>query len=161
MGHLPMKKDIFVDNNAAKCFANPMDDEYKQFILWLARFNSHDPDNNAHLVVCTQLIGEYMRTSSHCTSQTNIAALLDKLTRQNRLMVIGNTDIRRFKLQYFRKSIIKTMSCNSADRNYIAVVLLSDRKMALTLDNKFRNDLISFPGFKVIAERRPELIPYK
>lgn len=30
-----MKKDIFIDNNIASKFSNPLDPEYKKLIKWL------------------------------------------------------------------------------------------------------------------------------
>ena len=45
-----MKKDIFIDNNIACRFSNPMDPEMKKLIAWIMEYEegSH---NNAMLVV--------------------------------------------------------------------------------------------------------------
>ena len=32
-------KDIFIDNNIAKNFGNPMDEEYQKLIRWLQKFD--------------------------------------------------------------------------------------------------------------------------
>ena len=40
------------------------------------------------------------------------------------------------------------------------VVCLSERKYALTRDDKFTEDLKNFPGFKVLVCSRPQDMPY-
>ena len=45
-------------------------------------------------------------------------------------------------------------------RNHIPIVLLSERKYALTKDKNFTYDLENFPGFKVLVSSHPENIPY-
>ena len=45
-----MKKDIFIDNNIACRFANPMDPEMKKLIDWLMK-NVEGSDKNAIMVV--------------------------------------------------------------------------------------------------------------
>ena len=60
-----MKKDLFIDNNIAKNFSNPQDEEYIKLTKWLINFDSSDienKDNYAHLVVSKKLLGEYNRT---------------------------------------------------------------------------------------------------
>ena len=61
------RKDLFIDNNIAKNFSNPLDPEYKKLIKWLIEFNSNPKkhDDNAHLVVSQKLIAEYYRTMGH------------------------------------------------------------------------------------------------
>ena len=46
-----MLKDIFIDSNVAKNFANPLDPEYKKLVNWLMNFDEDNQTNNAHLVV--------------------------------------------------------------------------------------------------------------
>lgn len=45
------KKDIFIDNNITKNFANPLDPEYKKLIKWLMAFDEQDKAKNAYLVI--------------------------------------------------------------------------------------------------------------
>jgi hypothetical protein len=54
------------------------------------------------------------------------------------------------------------MSCNQEDKEHVPVVLLSERKYALTFDINFTHDLLNFPGYKdkVRVEKQPENLPY-
>ena len=49
---------------------------------------------------------------------------------------------------------------NSEDREHIPVVLLSDRKYALTFDEKLTADLQKIPSFTAIVGKKPSDIPY-
>ena len=153
-------KDIFIDNNITKNFANPVDPEYKKLIKWLLRYERNNLPNNAILVVCKKLLVEYGRTSSSSKSETNIWVIIDILGRQGRLDTKKNKDIKEFKRKHFTSRIKKCLSCNIEDWEYIPVVLLSFRKYALVADDNFRYDLNNFPGFSVRAEKRPEDLPY-
>lgn len=153
-------KDIFIDNNVAKNFANPLDPEYKRLIAWLIAFNENDIANNAHLVVSDKLLAEYGRTAGFAYSATNITVIIGKLTREGRIVKIGNQKIKEFKRRYFTKTVVRRLTCNREDRNHIPVVLLSHRKYALSRDDNFRNDLESFPGFSVLTAKRPQDLPY-
>jgi len=158
-----MRKDIFIDNNIAKNFSNPMDPEYKRLIQWLMAFNpdkSGEDENAAYLVVSNKLIAEYQRTSGLAHSPTNITIIISKMTREGRLIKVTNEEIKEFKQKYFRKKVIKNLTCNREDRDHIPVVLVSERKYALSLDNNFIYDLTHFPGFVVLAVKRPESLPY-
>lgn len=53
-----MKKDIFIDNNIACRFANPMDPEMKKLINWIMK-NEEGSEDNAILVVSDKLLHEY------------------------------------------------------------------------------------------------------
>ncbi|MDY6785065.1 MAG: hypothetical protein SW833_21400 [Cyanobacteriota bacterium] len=77
-----MKKDIFIDNNIAKNFANPLDPEYKKLIKWLLT------QNDAYLVVSVKLLQEYKSTCANATSPTSIPLIIDRLTRDGRLLKI-------------------------------------------------------------------------
>lgn len=154
------KKDIFIDNNITKNFANPLDPAYKTLITWLIRFNEQDKRQNAYLVVSNKLLAEYFRTSGHAHSSTNITVIINKLQREGRLIKISNQQIKEFKRKYFTKKVSKKLTCNQEDQEHIPVVLLSDRKYVLSLDKKFCDDLINFPGFIVTAKRRPQDLPY-
>ncbi|MGE5343195.1 MAG: hypothetical protein ACM3SY_17120 [Candidatus Omnitrophota bacterium] len=154
-----MKKDIFIDNNIAKNFSNPMDPEYKSLIQWLMAFNPGNPEN-AYLVVSQKLLGEYSRTSPP-SLKFNIWAIINQFIREGRLIKKTNEEIKEFQRQCFTKKRIKDLRCNNEDHCHIATVLLSDRKYALSLDDNFIYDLRSFPRFKVKVEKRPEDLPYR
>ena len=156
------RKDIFIDNNIAKNFSNPLDPEYKQLIKWLIEFNSNPQkhDDNAHLVISQKLIAEYYRTMGHAASGNNIAVIINLLTQQGRLNRITNEQIKGFKQKYFTNKIKRRLTSNEEDREHIPVVLLSDRKYALTLDEKFTDDLLNFPSFTATVGKKPSDIPY-
>jgi hypothetical protein len=149
-----MLKDIFIDNNIAKDFCNPVEPEYKNLIKWLMY------DSTAYLVVSKKLLVEYFGSTSHSPSLTNITIIIDKLQREGRLCTISNEQIKEFKRQYFTNKIRKKFTCNKEDQEHIPVVLLSDRKYVLTLDQKFTCDLLNFSGFKVIVCDKPQDLPY-
>ncbi len=155
-----MRKDIFIDNNIAKNFANPLDPEYKKLIRWLIAFEAENQEMNAYLVVSNKLIAEYQRTTGLATSATNITVVINKMTREGRLVKISNQEIKAFKRQYFTKKVRRRLTCNREDQDHIPVVLLSERKYALSLDENFINDLVNFPGFMVTAAKRPQDLPY-
>lgn len=154
------KKDIFIDNNIASNFTNPMDKEYKKLIKWLMLYNEKE-DTDAYLVVSNALLGEYNRSSMGNFSGTNIAVIVDKLTREGRLDKITNEQIKDFESEYFTKKMQKNLTCNTEDRKLIPVVLLSVRKFAITLDEKFKKDLDKFPQFNATVAKRPEKIDYE
>ncbi len=155
-----MRKDIFIDNNIGKNFANPLDPEYKNLIQWLMAFNPNNAGKNAYLMVSNKLIAEYQRTSGSASSLTNITVIISKMTQEGRLVKISNEQIKDFKRKYFKKKVVRNFTCNKEDHDHIPVVLLSERKYALSLDDKFISDLIKFPGFVVLAAERPEKLPY-
>ncbi|MDX2282800.1 MAG: hypothetical protein NW241_01500 [Bacteroidia bacterium] len=150
-----MKKDLFIDTNIASRFANPADPAYKKLIRWL--FNNPE----AHLAVSNKLLQEYIASSRNAASDSSIPVLISALTREGRLVKINNDQIKRFKQQYFTKAQCRKLRSNSEDRNHIPVVLLSDRKYALSIDELLIQDLLSFPGFTVRAERRPDRLLYE
>lgn len=156
-----MKKDLFIDNNIAKNFANPMDAEYKKLIRWLMK---NDPINsavNAYLVVSNKLLAEYNRSVSFSSSASSIPIIIEQLTREGRLIKINNADIKEFQRRYFSKKVLRDLRSNREDHDHIPVVLLSDRKYALSLDKDFIYDLVHFPGFHATVEKRPEKLPYE
>ncbi len=156
-----MKKDIFIDNNIAKNFSNPMDEEYKKLIRWLMKNDLTNSAVNAYLVVSNKLLAEYSRSVSFSTSDTSIFIIIDRLTREGRLIKINNADIKEFQRRYFSKKVLRDLRSNQEDHDHIPVVLLSDRKYALSLDEDFIYDLVHFPGFHARVERRPEKLPYE
>lgn len=155
-----MKKDIFIDNNIACRFANPMNPEMKKLINWIMK-NEEGSDDNAILVVSDKLLHEYMASSQGTYGSTSIPMIVSKLTKEGRLLKISNAEIKEFQRTYFKKKVEKALRSNQEDRNHIPVVLLSDRKFALTNDEKFTYDLEHFPGFQVLVSSRPENLPYE
>ncbi|NJL58427.1 MAG: hypothetical protein HC887_01010 [Desulfobacteraceae bacterium] len=155
-----MRKDIFIDNNIAKNFTNPLDPEYKRLIQWLMAYNSENSSKNAYLMVSNKLIAEYQRTAGTSASATNITIIIAKMTREGRLIKITNEQIREFKRRHFTKRVERNLTCNKEDRDHIPVILLPERKYALCRDNQFIHDLTYFPGFVVVAEKRPQDIRY-
>jgi hypothetical protein len=153
------KKDIFIDTNKVKGFSNPLNIEYKKLLIWLKE--SNDDNNEAYLVVSKKLLGEYKRTMGHAASGNNIAGIIDLLTRQGRINEISNDQIKEFQREYFTKTVERKLLSNEEDRELIPVVLLSDRKYALTSDKKFTKDLEkTFAKFKPTVGKTPSDIPY-
>ncbi len=74
-----MKKDIFIDNNIAKNFSNPIDNEYKKLIRWLMKNDLEQPEQNAYIVVSQKLINEYSRSSTNAKSLTTITVIISKM----------------------------------------------------------------------------------
>lgn len=159
-----MKKDIFIDNNIASRFKNPADPEYIKLRDWLVLYReikNGEEDTNAHLVVSNKLLHEYSRSNQNIKDGQNIILIIGRLQRQGRLIKIDNQAIKDFQQEHFTKKTEKKLSCNQEDREHIPVVLLSNRKYALSIDDAFVKDLLNFPGFKVLACKRPEEMPYQ
>ncbi len=154
-----MKKDIFIDTNIASRFTNPMDKEYIKLIEWILKYDKDSP-NNAYLVVSNKLLAEYNRSIMNSHTNTSLYVIINSLTIQGRLIKITNAQIKEFQRIYFTKKTVKQLRSNSEDREHIPVVLLSERKFALAIDDNFVYDLKNFPGFIVQAEKRPENLPY-
>lgn len=158
-----MKKDIFIDNNVACRFSNPMDKEVIKLIEWLLEFKTENfnKENNAHLVVSKKLFGEYYRSAGEAKSNTAIPVIINKLTQEGRLVNISNVEIKDFQNQYFTKTVKRKLRSNHEDREHIPVVLLSDRKFALTNDDNLIYDLVNFSGFNAVVSKKPENLPYR
>jgi hypothetical protein len=153
-------KDLFIDNNIAKNFANPVDPNYKELIDWLCYFDKNSADN-AFLVVSNKILNEYLSSSINCFKQSSIPIIIDKLTREGRLKKFENSAIRDFQNKHFKKIVVSKLLSNKEDHAHLAIVLMSDRKYALTIDNNLYCDLKNFPGFNVTVEKRPENLDYK
>ncbi len=156
-----MKKDIFIDNNIAKNFANPADKEYKKLIRWLLKFdNNIDFEQNAHLVLSQKIRNEYLESSSGAKSVSNIVVIVSKLIKQGRVNEFSNTEIKEFQQKYFSSKVKKQFKDfrleTNRDSNHIPIILKSDRKKALIIDKKFKEIVNNFPGFKAKAESKPK-----
>lgn len=155
-----MKKDIFIDNNIAKNFANPMDPEYKKLLSWI-RTHNLNKNADAYLVASKKLLEEYISTSGQCNASTNICAIVAVLQSQGRLDTFTNNQIKQFRKTHYKKHVVKAMTCSDIDRNYhIPTVFLSERHYALSIDDAFIRDLLNFPGFTAVAAKRPENLNY-
>jgi hypothetical protein len=145
-----MPKDVFVDNNVAKNFCNPVDQNYKDFITWLR--------DEGYLVVTNKILSEYVGSTGGSSSATNIVVIIDRLTRDGRLIRFSSQQLEGFN---FKAGIKRALRSNRKDHPHIKAVLLSDRKLALSLDNNFRHDLNNFPGHLAVARERPEELNYR
>ena len=154
-------KDIFIDNNVASRFSNPLDPEYLKLIRWLKKYDPANIRNCAILVVSIKLLEEYYSSAMYAKSNTSIPIIIDQLTREGRLRKFTNLTIKDFIRTKYTKKISKNLRCNRKDRNHIPIVLLSQRQFAISIDDNFIYDLINFPGYHVTAVKRPELINYE
>ena len=159
-----MKKDIFIDNNIAKNFTNPMDPEYVKLIKWLMASKDvpegKDDHINAHIVVSQKLLNEYNRSAMNASSATCIHVIIEFLQRNKRLIRISNDAIKEFRNEHFTKAVERKLASNNEDRDHIPVVLLSHRQYALSIDDNFIKDLKGFPKFNVTVAKRPQDIAY-
>jgi hypothetical protein len=143
-------KDIFVDNNVAKSFANPMTQEYKDLVAWLM----HD----GALVVSNKLLAEYFRSSGHAASSTSIAVIVNHLVSNGRLNKISNKQLSEFK---FRKHVERSLRSNRLDWPHLMTVLLSIRRLAITIDQGLSYDINNYPGVGATAVQCPSEIDYR
>jgi hypothetical protein len=159
-----MKKDIFIDNNIASKFSNPQDKEYIKLTKWLLTYDFNDAENKnnyAHLVVSKKLLVEYIRSNQNSFGGTSIPSIVAELQKQGRLTFKSNEEIKDFKEKYFTKTVEKKLKSNNEDREHIPVVLLSDRKFALSLDENFIYDLLNFKGHTVTVKKKPQDLNYE
>jgi hypothetical protein len=145
-----MRKDVFVDNNVAKDFCNPPDPCYKEFIKWLY--------DEGHLAVSNKILAEYVSSTGASSSPTNMVVIVARLTRDGRLIKFTQQQLDGFK---FSKSEERNLRSNRKDHSHLKVVLLSDRKFAVSLDDNFRYDVNNFPGHRAIACKRPDELAYR
>jgi poly-D-alanine transfer protein DltD len=156
-----MKKDIFIDNNiASRYLSNPTLDEYKKLIEWLMMHQKNE-ETDAYLVISPFLLKEYIESNRNANSKTNIVQIIDLFTKQNRLIRFDKKQIEAFQTKHFTKKVIKKMQSNAKDRNHIPAVLMSDRKMALSEDANFLEDLQQFTEFNPVVARNPDDLDYE
>lgn len=144
-----MPKDIFVDNDVAKNFANPLDPHYKKFIEWL--------QDEGWLVITNKILVEYCRTCSGCSSLTNVVAIINRLTRDGRILRVSNDQLKAFD---FPPKIERRLRSHSKDHDHIKAVIISHRRYALSREWNVCYDINHFPGVPARAARRPQDIPY-
>lgn len=142
--------DLFVDANQSSHFCRPMDAHYRDLIEWLW--------TDGHLVVCQALIVEYSRAVSGSDKQRTLVALVDRLQREGRLRRFGKAELREFRIsERMRKKLLS----NRSDHDFLKIVLLSDRKLGLSADYKFRRDVNSFPGSGAFVGAHPSDVDYR
>ncbi len=152
-------KDIFIDTNIAKNFTNPLDKEYKALIAWLMCYDESKKEDNAVLVLSQKLLAEYGRSIQPTTyGNTHIHLIFAKMKQEGRTNEINNAQIKQFKKENFTPKLLKKLTSNKEDREHIPTVILSYRKLALTIDDNFKKDLASF-GATVL--KKPEKEHYK
>jgi len=152
-------KDIFIDNNIAKDFATPINPYYKPLIKWLFDYNKNE--NDAFLVMSKKLMNEYVASAQNCMKSTSIVVIVSKLTREGRINPFSNSDIKEFMSSEYKPKVLRKLRSNFKDRYHIPIVLLSERKIALTKDVNFSFDLENFPKYNVIVEDCPSKVDYK
>lgn len=133
-------KDIVIDATAIRLFGVAKDIEFIKFFSWL--------QNDGVLTVSSYLIKDYNGFRSHY-----IAALLSHLINSGRFNKIPTKTIKSFKDHHYR------YRCN--DRFHVRLVMLSDRRLALSNDDNFIYDVNNFPGMRSTAARRPSQLPYQ
>lgn len=152
-------KDIFIDNNIAKDFATPINPYYKPLIKWLFDYNKNEDD--AFLVLSKKLMNEYVASAQSCIKSTNIVLIVDKLTREGRINRFSNNDIKQFMTSTYKPKVLRDLRSSYKDRFHIPIILLSDRKMALTKDVNLGFDLEHFPKHSVTVADCPSKVDYQ
>lgn len=154
-------KDIFIDNCIAKDFATPINDNYKSLIKWLFQFDAENIEDNAYLVLSQKLLNEYIDSSQNCSKSSAIPVIISKLTKEGRINRFSNNDIKVFKRLHFKPKVVKRLRSSIKDRDHIPIVMMSERKLALTIDENFAYDLVNFPKFVTVVSDCPSKIDYK
>ncbi|MGM9510973.1 hypothetical protein ACS5NO_24780 [Larkinella sp. GY13] len=147
-----MKNDIFIDNNVAKNFKNPLDPHYKKLVEWLFE--------KGHLVLSQKLLKEYLSSNRGNWGQS-ILTIISRLTKDERLVFISNEQMENLR---FTKVTERRLTCNAEDRWHLKTILLSHRKIAVIIDVALRNDVnnhANHEGIKPQAVSRPEEIDYE
>ena len=141
--------DLFVDADRSKHFCRPIDSAYNKLIEWLR--------SDGYLVVCPSLIKEYHKAEQATTAPTALLMLVGHLQRHGRLKQFGKTALGAFRI---KKHIATRLRSNLEDRDHLKIVLLSDRKLGISGDVKFRHDVNNYPGHRAIVRRHPSQVPY-
>jgi hypothetical protein len=137
-------KDIVVDTNILRLIGKAKDPEFVSFFSWLRKIGV--------LTVSTYLIKEYSGVGS-----PEIAALIEALKHSTpcRFNKVRKTEIDRFDDRHFK------YACNFRDRCHVKLVMLSCRKIAISQDNNFINDVNRFPRYHARASNRPSGLNYE
>lgn len=145
---ISIKKDIFVDDCVAVRLENPIDESLKEFLEWLFLHGT--------LVITNKILHEY--NSSLNAGSSNFIAVLNSCTKDNRVHLIDNIDLKKFR---FNKKIERNLLSNKKDWWHIKAVLLSPRKIAISFDKNFIRDINDFPGYVAHASRRISDLPFR
>jgi uncharacterized membrane protein len=97
---------------------------------------------------------------SCCFSKVIILGIIGILTQQGRLNKISNEQLNNYS---FPKHIENKLLSNKKDRDHLKTILLSYRKLAITLDDKFRRDISNYPKvdkIKPTAGSSPDEVNY-
>jgi hypothetical protein len=140
-------KDIFIDNCIIKFVKTPVDEKYKLFVTWL--------NTEGALVTSNKLIQEYY------SGDNTLQVIIDRLTREGRINKIKNDELKRFN---FTKTQINSLRSKSNDLEHLKAVLLSYRKIAISIDTNFIHDINNYPKLERIkptAADCPTKINYK
>ena len=142
--------DLFVDNDRSAHFSRPVDPAYKQLIRWLR--------SDGYLVVCQSLIREYHDAVRGSTAPTTLPTLVNHLLSCGRLKRFGKRELEGFRIS---KHVARKLQSGMKDRDHLKIILLSDRKLGISGDGKFRRDLNGYPGYSAIVRRHPSEVPYR
>lgn len=144
-----MRPDLFIDANVSGHITKPPNDRYRGLIDWLSE--------EGYLVVCRSLLNEYV-DAVRGSSLWTLPAIVDRLTRAGRLVRFGKRDIRSFRI---KERLLKKLLSNRSDHDYIKIVMMSDRNLALSRDNALRRDINDFPRYKARAYKDPGDFDYR
>lgn len=148
-------KDIFIDNNVASRFKNPADEEYKKLMNWITE--------KGHLVISQKLLKEYYSSNRGNFGQS-IITIIDRLTRENRLVRIENVQLKSFTFPSHIEKKINKLRMNIEDYDHLKTIVLSNRKIGIIIDEKLRLSVKDYPiidKIKPQAVSRPEDIDYE
>lgn len=140
-------KDIFVDTSSAQNLSNPKSQGYKDLLEWLKK--------DGHLVYSDGLLREIGQGNQV------LLTLINKLIADGRSNKIKNNQLNNLTI---KKSIERNFISNWKDRIHIKTVILSNRKLAIALDNNLRRDINLYPkvdGVKPVAVDCPTKCCYK
>lgn len=156
-----MLKDIFIDNDTlVHNFTVSASNDYKKLMEWLKQYDEDSPEDNAYLIISNKFQAEYGRSFAHAGPDNTVVAIIDQLTREERLKKKDNREIRIFMQEHFKNRVVRNLRSNRQDWDHIAVVMLSNRRYALTADNNLCYDINHFQGFDALAACDPQHIPY-
>ena len=142
-----MKKDIFIDCQIACKFASTKDPHLKELIDWLLKKDHENPADRAFLMLSPMLRKEYDGGNKNCFKEFSILTIIIKMQQDDRINFKKKEEIDEFKREYISKKQWDKLNSKENDKDNIPLVFLSDRKMVLSEDENFVEDLINFPKF--------------
>jgi hypothetical protein len=153
-------KDIIVDNTVTGLLIKPPDEDYKEFVNWLIKFDKGSKDN-AHLVVSHALLKEYHDSLQGCRNAQSIIVIIDVMTRQARLTKFSKQEIDSFMNANMPDRTTKKLLSNRKDWSHIAIIPMSTRKFAITHDVNLTRDLNTiFSGHQPTVANHPRKLNY-